>query len=70
MMISPDQERELTAETNERRKRTIEQIVLDNECSISPLYGLIGEQGGGLSIPFLWHMITRTAVVMVWKILL
>ena len=44
MLISPDQERELTAETNERRKRTIEQIVLDNECSISPLYGLIGEQ--------------------------
>ena len=46
MMISPDQERELTAETNERRKRTIEQIVLDNECSISPLYGLIGQQRG------------------------
>ena len=37
------EEREETAEINERRKRTIEQIVLENQCNINPLYGLIGD---------------------------
>ena len=35
--------------------------MLDNECSISPLYGLIGEQGGfsgPVSISFLCHQMT------------
>ena len=36
------EEREQTADINERRKRTIEEIVLENKCDINPFYGLKG----------------------------
>ena len=41
-MVGYHEEREQTAEINERRKRTIEEIVLENKCDINPFYGLKG----------------------------
>ena len=42
-MVGYHEEREQTAEINERRKRTIEEIVLENKCDINPFYGLKGK---------------------------
>ena len=42
IMVGYHEEREQTAEINERRKRTIEEIVLENKCDINPFYGLTG----------------------------
>ena len=39
-MVGYHEEREQTAEINERRKRTVEEIVLENKCDINPFYGL------------------------------
>ena len=43
IMVGYHEEREQTAEINERRKRTIEEIVLENKCDINPFYGLKGK---------------------------
>ena len=45
IMVGYHEEREQTAEINERRKRTIEEIVLENKCDINPFYGLKGKIG-------------------------
>ena len=43
IMVGYHEEREQTAEINQRRKRTIEEIVLENKCDINPFYGLKGK---------------------------